>query len=138
MPGPPANFASLLRARRGYLGSHSPEGVAEVLPVCFTWAGGFIWIPIEAGDVTTEAVLSIADGGGRICFLVDRWDEDWTKLAWLQAWGWATLLEDDEEAQRATQALTSKYTQYLKKPRELVIVRLEVEEWRVWEPNGGS
>ena len=104
--------------------------------MCFTWAGEVIWIAVEGGDESVESILADADrdDGGRACFLVDRWDEDWSKLGWLQARGWATLLRaDEEEAEHARDALTSKYTQYGRRARELSILRLEVEEWRGWE-----
>ena len=48
--------------------------------------------------------------------LIDRWDEDWTRLAWLRCDGMASLLEpadDDDRAHRAAvAALRSKYRQY--------------------------
>ena len=119
MAGPPATFASLLRARRGYLGTHSPDGVAEVVPVCFTWAGEVIWIAVEAGDQSVESILADADrdDGGRACFLVDRWDEDWRRLAWVRAYGTAELLEpqprEREEHGAAVTALKQKYPQYV-------------------------
>jgi len=120
MNGLPKNYASLLRARRAYLATEGFDGAAEVVPVCFTWAGEAIWIAVsEDTDFSDQ----------RVTFLVDRWDEDWTKLSWLVAKGRATVLPDGPEADRALDALESKYAQYLKYPHYGPIMRLDVEEW---------
>lgn len=125
MAGPPKNFSSLLRARRAYLATNGTDGTAEVTPVCFTWAGEAIWIPVES-----QRRLRSAAGANRVTFMVDRWDEDWTKLSWLIAKGTATVLPAGAEAERALDALVSKYQQYLKNPHEGSIIRLDVESWK--------
>jgi hypothetical protein len=120
MSGPPKHYSSLLRARRGYLGLTGPNGAAEIVPVCFTWAGDAIWIAIsEEGQLFDQ----------RFTFVVDRWDEDWTKLSWLVARGSAEILPDGPEADRAMDALESKYSEYLKYPHYGPILRMDVEEW---------
>lgn len=124
MTGPPKNFSSLLRARRAYLVTNASDGAAEVAPVCFTWAGEAIWIPVES-----QPRLRSAAAANRVTFMVDRWDEDWMKLCWLVAKGRATVLPDGPEAERALAALESKYSQYLKYPHEGSIIRLDVESW---------
>lgn len=125
MTGPPKNFSSLLRARRAYLATNGIDGTAEVTPVCFTWAGEAIWIPVEEQPRTRGAA-----GANRVTFMVERWDEDWSKLCWLVAKGRATVLPDGPEAQRALAALESKYSQYLKNPHEGSVIRLDVESWK--------
>lgn len=138
MPGPPTHFASLLRARRGYLGTNGPQGAAHVLPVCFTWAGEAIWIAVDPRPESGGALSQRGSSEGlQVTFMVDRWDEDWSKVSWLVARGYVTTLEDgDPEAERATAALESKYPQYLQSPHQGDIVRLDVDEWTGWEPEG--
>jgi PPOX class probable F420-dependent enzyme len=106
------------------------------MPVCFTWAGEVIWIAVDVRKRSAAQILRQrgADGESKISFMVDRWDEDWSKLGWLQARGWATILDNGAESERAMEALSSKYTQYGKRRTQPSIVRLEVEEWRGWEP----
>ena len=50
----------------------------------------------------------------RVTILVDRWDEDWTRLAWLRAEGRATLLDPGADTEHAAvvAALRAKYPQY--------------------------
>lgn len=135
MTGPPEAYASLLRARRGYLGTNGSDGAANVVPVCFTWAGEAVWIPVNAG----ASILSrrrTAEGGPKVTFMVDRWDEDWTRLSWLVAKGRITVLDEDREHDRTLAALESKYPQYLTNPHDGPIVRLDVEEWTGWDALG--
>lgn len=135
MPGPPENFASLLRARRGYLASAGPDGVPLILPVCFTWAGDVIWTAADRKPVPTgpaQRIVEIA-ANQRVSFLVDRWDEDWTRLAWLQARGRGRQTPPGTEADRVKGALRGKYAQYEDTPLEGPVIRIDVDRWLTWE-----
>ena len=52
----------------------------------------------------------------RVALLVDRWSEDWTRLAWLRLEGTATLLESTDmtasEHSGAVGLLRARYPQY--------------------------
>ncbi|WP_455429714.1 pyridoxamine 5'-phosphate oxidase family protein [Natrinema pallidum] len=49
----------------------------------------------------------------RVTVLVDRYREDWSRLAWLQGRGWARILESDASSHAdAVSALEAKYDQY--------------------------
>ena len=136
MVAPRETFASLLRARRGYLATISPEGAPHLLPVCFTWAGEVIWTAIDGKPKSTEELQRIKDisANPSICFTVDRWDEDWSRLAWLQARGTASVLVRGPEIEKARAALKSKYAQYADTPLEGPVIRIDVERWVGWEP----
>lgn len=140
MTGPPEHFASLLRARRGYLGTISPDGGPHVLPVCFTWAGDVIWTAVDGKPKASDRLQRITDieANSRVCFTVDRWDEDWKRLAWLQARGSAAVLPKGEETEKAFSALRDKYSQYQDVPLEGPVVRIDVERWVGWAPNETS
>jgi PPOX class probable F420-dependent enzyme len=49
---------------------------------------------------------------GRVSIVVDRYDEDWTKLAWVLLEGVATILETGDERDAAAADLAQKYEQY--------------------------
>lgn len=134
MSGPPKNFASLLRARRGYLATIGPDGGPHIVPVCFTWAGDVIWTavdgkPKKGGELQR---LTNLEANSKVCLTVDRWDEDWSRLAWLQARGSATVLRAGGESDRAATALRSKYAQYEDVPISGPVIRIEVENWIGW------
>lgn len=134
MAGPPNTFASLLRARRGYLGTAGPDGSPQVLPVCFTWAGDQIWTAIDGKPKKTNELQRVKNiqADPRVSFTVDRWDEDWSRLAWLQARGTAAVLTKGAEAEKAKIALVSKYAQYEELPLDGPIIRIDVAKWLGW------
>ncbi|MEO7803656.1 MAG: TIGR03668 family PPOX class F420-dependent oxidoreductase [Actinomycetota bacterium] len=134
MSGPRENLASLLRARRGYLGTVGPDGTPNVVPVCFTWAGDAIWTSVDGKPKSTDRLQRVRniEADARVSFTVDRWDEDWSKLAWLQAKGNAVILGKSIEADKATEALESKYSQYLEVPLNGPVIRIDVDEWIGW------
>jgi PPOX class probable F420-dependent enzyme len=134
MPGPPKNFASLLRARRGYLATIGLDGTPHVVPVCFTWAGDAIWTAVDGKPKESEELQRIKDvkANSKVTFTVDRWDEDWSKLAWLQARGSASVVAKGEEAEKAKAALRDKYQQYGETPIDGPVVRIDVSRWVSW------
>jgi PPOX class probable F420-dependent enzyme len=83
----------------------------------------------------------------RVSVLVDRWDEDWTRLAWLRCHGTASLLEpggDDAVARRrarpgggehgpAVAALRAKYPQYgTHRLESRPLIRIAIERATSW------
>lgn len=104
------------------------------MPVCFTWAGDVIWTAIDGKPKSGRELQRIKDveSNNRVAFTVDRWDEDWGKLAWLQARGRATILPTGEDALRAQSALKDKYPQYTTTPLEGRVIRIDVDRWVGW------
>ena len=72
-----------------------------------------------------------------VTLLVDRWAEDWSKLAWLRLYGRGEILEPEprevEEHAAAIAALREKYEQYrTHRLEERPIIRLTIERVRSW------
>lgn len=135
MAGPPPHLSALLRTRRGYLATLGADAAPHLVPVCFTWAGDVIWTAVDGKPKSGEELQRLKDiqENPRTAFIVDRWDEDWSRLAWLQARGRATLLEAGQEVDRAHSALRDKYPQYrggvaLEGP----VIRIDVDRWVGW------
>lgn len=73
----------------------------------------------------------------RAAVLVDRWDEDWSRLAWVRLEGTATVLEptdtSDSEHVQAVGLLRGRYPQYTAHALESrPIIRLAVERVSGW------
>lgn len=132
MTGPPPKFAALLRARRGFLAT--TDGSPHVVPVCFTWAGDIIWTAVDAKPKSSSPLQRIKDieQNPEICFVVDRWDEDWSKLSWLQARGTARILAEGPQSEKAYSALRDKYEQYRETPLDGPVIQIEVSRWLGW------
>ncbi|MGH2767601.1 MAG: TIGR03668 family PPOX class F420-dependent oxidoreductase [Actinomycetota bacterium] len=140
MAGPPPKFAPLLRTSRGYLAMIAADGGPRVLPVCFTWAGDVIWTAID-GKPKTEAQpqrIRAIQANPKVSFIVDRWDDNWERLAWLQARGSAMVLAAGPESDRARHALREKYPQYAITPLEGPVIRIDVARWIGWSGSPAS
>lgn len=79
-----------------------------------------------------------------VTMLVERWDEDWSRLAWLRLHGTATLLEAAQESAahertEAILALRAKYPQYADHRLEgLPIIRILVNRASSWAATPGD
>lgn len=134
MPGPPEAFASLLRNQRGYLAARGSEGEPHIVPVSFTWAGDVIWAAVNGKPRSTPVHRQLAEiqSESRVTFLVDRWDEDWSRLAWLEARGRARQTSH-AEGEKVKKALQGKYAHYASFPPEGPLIRIDVTGWFSWE-----
>ena len=74
----------------------------------------------------------------RVAVLVDHWDEDWSRLAWVRLEGTAVVLEpptdrSDGEHSRAVGLLRARYLQYATQALESrPVIRLAVERVSGW------
>ena len=75
---------------------------------------------------------------GRVSIVVDHYEEDWSKLAWVLLEGVATIIETGTERDGAARALAQKYPQYAGAALDgRPVVRVVVERtvrWRASDP----
>ena len=67
--------------------------------------------------------------------LVDHYDDDWTRLAWVQLLGTVEIVPLDS-APEAIEALASKYAPYAERTPPGPLLRLTVERTRQWRSDG--
>jgi PPOX class probable F420-dependent enzyme len=124
----PSERRFLADARRAILATMSPEGRPRLVPVCFILADStdrsgrpLLYTPLDEKPKRVEDPRRLARVQDLLVLpeatlLVDRWDEDWSRLAWLRAYGTAQLLEpqphERDEHAAAVDALEDKYDQY--------------------------
>ena len=138
--------AFLESARRAVLATFAPDGHPRLLPICFVLSGEppIVYTPIDDKPKRTDDPLALArvrdiEADPRVTILVDRWAEDWTRLAWLRAEGRAALLDPGIAAEHAAAvaALREKYPQYAThrlEDRPLIRITLQrVIGWGVTE-----
>jgi PPOX class probable F420-dependent enzyme len=92
--------ALLESARRAVLATIAPDGQPRLVPICFVVddAGPTLYTPIDDKPKRDDDPLALArvrdiTADPRVSILLDHWDEDWTRLAWLRGEGHAALLE---------------------------------------------
>jgi hypothetical protein len=73
---------------------------------------------------------------------VDRYEDDWERLAWVQALGTVAVIEAAEaDAEHGLEALAAKYAQYRDEAPPGPVLRLDVERaicWRAAAFAGGE
>jgi PPOX class probable F420-dependent enzyme len=144
-----AQRAFFAAERRAILATTSPEGRPRLVPVCF-WlspevdARGrpMLYTPIdekpkESPDPHALARVKDILVLPEVTLLVDRWDEDWSRLAWLRAYGVGEMLEPQpreiEEHRRAVTELRRKYPEYAEHALERrPIIRVLIDRALSW------
>jgi len=124
--------AFLEAARVGYLGTVDAQGRPRVVPVCFALVGGEIYSPIDQKPKRTTELARIKHVRARpdVCLTVDHWDEDWSKLAWLQVRGLARVVEATPEVVAALRRRYPPYRAMALEIRPLLAIRVrEVVGW---------
>ena len=69
----------------------------------------------------------------RVAVVVDRWDEDWTRLAWVMLTGPAEILSDGTEHDAAQELLRGRYRQYwTMEIATLPVIAIRIARVRSW------
>jgi PPOX class probable F420-dependent enzyme len=131
--------AMLDGARVGHLGLIDDRDRPRVLPVTFAVAGDEL---VSAVDEKPKRVR--AQDVARIRYLrrrpeasltVDVYDDDWSRLAWVQLTG-RVEISDATEHPQAVEALRSKYAQYAERAPGGPLLRLRPESAVCWRASG--
>ena len=135
----------LAASPRGVLATIASDGRPRLVPVCFALdeRQPVLHTPLDEKPKTIDDPAQLARvrdllADPRVSLLVDRWDEDWSALAWLRCHGTASLLEPGGEAadhRAAVTALRAKYPQYATHRLETrPIIRIAIERSTSWGP----
>ena len=148
MPSQPvlsaAQRAFLDEVRRAVLATITPNARPRLVPICFSLdpAEPVLYTPIDEKPKREDdprALARVRDiaADPAVTVLVDRWDEDWSRLAWLRADGRARLVpsseEDGGEHATAVAALRARYPQYETHRLETrPLIRITIERVTDW------
>jgi PPOX class probable F420-dependent enzyme len=120
-------------ARVGRLAFVDGDDRPRVLPVTFAVAEDAVWSAIDrkpkrTGEPARVRWLRRRPGAALV---VDRYDDDWQQLAWVQLLGRMKVLEF-RDGPAGAEALTAKYPQYEAEPPPGPLLRLEVGRALCW------
>ena len=111
--------ALLESSRVARLGITDDDGAPRVLPVTYALAGGAIVTAVDhkRKHVPAAALARIRwlRARPRAALTVDDYDDDWSRLAWVQAIGPVAILAA-ADAPEAIAALTERYAPYREQP----------------------
>jgi PPOX class probable F420-dependent enzyme len=103
------------RSRVAHLATADRAGVPHLVPVCFCVEAMSLYVTVDEKpkrtDIPLKRVRNIIENPA-VAITVDRWDEDWTRLAWIMLRGAAEILADGAEHDRAQDRLRQRYPQY--------------------------
>jgi PPOX class probable F420-dependent enzyme len=102
-------------ARVAHLATADAAGAPHLVPVCYAVVGVSLYISIDEKPKRTDRPLKRLRNiqqNPSIAVTIDRWDEDWTRLAWIMLRGPADILIDGAEHDSAQTVLRHRYPQY--------------------------
>jgi PPOX class probable F420-dependent enzyme len=126
----------LEHARVGRLATADSRGMPHVVPVCFALSGDSLYIAIDQKpkrrDVPLKRERNILENP-QAAFVVDRYDEDWTRLGWVMLRGRSELLEAGDEHAHAQALCRARYRQLRAMDLTgLPVIALRIERVASW------
>ena len=126
----------LAASRVGHLATADAKGAPHLIPVCYAADEGTLYITVDEKpkrrDIRLKRVRNILDNP-QAAFVVDRYDEDWSRLGWVMLRGAAEILASGAEHDRAQALIVARYKQ-LKAMRiaELPVIALRIAQATDW------
>jgi PPOX class probable F420-dependent enzyme len=123
---------AFVRAQRvGRLATVDARGRPHIVPICFVYGDGCLYSVLDAKPkrVPVERLQRVRNliAHPDVQVLFDHYDQDWTRLAYVQLRGHAQLLQPGQEQAAAVQVLREKYPQYIAMDiGQSPVIRIEV------------
>jgi PPOX class probable F420-dependent enzyme len=129
-----ARFLAAQRVAR--LATADREGRPHVVPVCFALSEKSLYITIDEKPkrrpLALKRLRNIAENPFA-AVVVDRYEEDWSRLGWVLLRGRAEIFRDGAEHARAQALLRARYVQYAAMRLEgLPVIALRIERVANW------
>ena len=128
-------FVESMRVAR--LATADAHGAPHVVPVCYALIDDSLYVTIDekpkrAGARAMKRLRNIAENPG-VAVVVDRYDEDWSRLSWVMLRGRAEILDSGDEHDRAQTALRERYPQYRTMRLDpLPVIALRIARVNAW------
>ena len=119
------------------LATADTNGVPHVVPVCYALLGDNLYVTIDKKPKRSDGralrrLRNIVENP-HVAVVVDRYDEDWSRLAWVMLRGRAEILDRGDEHDRAQAALRERYAQYRAMPIEpLPVIAVRITRVNAW------
>lgn len=97
------------------LATADAQGAPHVVPICFVVLGDTLYLTIDhkpkQDPRRLKRLRNIAEND-EVAVVVDHYEDDWSRLAWVLLRGRAEILESGAEHGAAQAALAARYPQY--------------------------
>jgi PPOX class probable F420-dependent enzyme len=110
----------------------------HVVPIVFVYEDPFVFTPIDAKPKSVEDWHDLRrirniETNGRASVLVDVYNENWSKIAWVRIDGVAEILTTGDDHRHALKVLAGKYKQYEGMPLgDAPVIRVHAEHISQW------
>jgi coenzyme F420-0:L-glutamate ligase / coenzyme F420-1:gamma-L-glutamate ligase len=139
----PAELALLSEARRATLATIKPDGTPRLVPIAYAFdpERALLYFVLDEKPKSVDDPRRLARvrdilARPQVTLLVDRWSEDWSRLAWLRLEGEASLLDPADHAEEhaaALHMLRQRYPQYEEQRIEhRPVMRIDVRNALSW------
>ena len=126
--------------RVGHLATAGADGAPHVVPVCYALDDEALYFVADEKPKRRPAreLLRLRNlrANPRAAVVVDDWDEDWTRLAWVLVRGSARVVSDTAAHATAVGLLRARYPQYramvLDDPARNPVVRIDPTRVVLW------
>jgi PPOX class probable F420-dependent enzyme len=103
-------------ARTAHLATSDKSGEPHVIPICFVFDGKHFYSPIDekpkrAAPAKLKRLKNIRENPN-VALVIDHYDEDWRKLAYVLVFGKGRILQRGVTHRNAVKLLRKKYSQY--------------------------
>jgi PPOX class probable F420-dependent enzyme len=103
-------------ARTAHLATANKSGQPHVIPICFVFDGNDFYSPIDEKPKRTapqklKRLKNIRENP-QVALVIDHYEEDWRKLAYILVSGKARVLLSGAKHRKAVKLLRRKYSQY--------------------------
>jgi PPOX class probable F420-dependent enzyme len=111
---PPHASRLLSSARIAHLATAAAKGQPHVIPICFFFDGKNFFSPIDEKPKSTVQLkrLRNIEENPSVSLVIDHYEENWNKLAYVLVFGKARILSRGNAHRRAVRLLRRKYPQY--------------------------
>jgi PPOX class probable F420-dependent enzyme len=109
-------FALIRTARVAHLATADAKGQPHVIPICFVFDGKYFYSPIDekpkrVAPRKLKRITNIRENPN-VSLVIDRYEEDWRKLAYILVFGKAQIVLSGKKYLEAIRVLRKKYPQY--------------------------
>jgi PPOX class probable F420-dependent enzyme len=121
-------------ARVARLATVGADGRPHLVPICFALDGDTLYSAVDEKPKRSRRLKRLANirAHREVSVLVDRYEEDWTRLWWVRMDGTARVLEKGPARDRGLEVLLTKYEQYREKPPPGAVIAVDVVRWVGW------
>jgi PPOX class probable F420-dependent enzyme len=131
------HLAFIGAARLAHLATAGTDGQPHVVPICFVFDGKDFYSPIDEKPKRTSPAklkrVTNIQANAQAALVIDRYSEDWKRLAYILIRGTANILYRGSAHAEAVRRLRRKYPQY----RQMAIhtrpmIQVTPVRWTLW------